>query len=185
MRRMKRTQGPGHTLLQWGLIIGLVLGSAVLSLAKLYGDRTTRLYHSAECPEKAKIKKPQLRVYNSVAEADSRNYYPCPLCMSLAAEPTGTKEKKKLSVTVEREGGYEGDPVTLEYHYPWCSLWKAKDHARMRKFMLPEDAQAAGFTPCKECNPPTFFDRTKPRLPAELSLAGDEPQPVTPLSKTP
>jgi methylphosphotriester-DNA--protein-cysteine methyltransferase len=133
------------------------------AFAEVYGDASTKRYHSAECPETPVIQKKSLKTFAAEAEARAKGFYPCPLCSPLARKDATvtTVQQRKLSATISRGEGFVVDKATKTYHSAWCSQIKNIDPKQMLKVQEIEKASEGGNQPCSVCNPPVAFVRTK------------------------
>jgi methylphosphotriester-DNA--protein-cysteine methyltransferase len=147
----------------YGVILSLGLGAcfAPYGFAEVYGDAATKRYHAAQCPETPIIKKKNLKMFDSEAEARAKTFYACPLCSAPARKDgnTAAAQQRKMSQAVSRGEGYIVDTQAKTYHNPWCSLVKNLDSKHIRKFTEIEKASAGGNLPCAVCNPPVPFVR--------------------------
>lgn len=145
----------------WGLLLMALSGwRPAPATAEFYGDVTTKRYHATECPEAPLIKKKNLKIFDSEAEARAKAFYPCPLCSALVRkEAAPAIAQRKLSKAVSRSDGYVVDKSTRSYHQVWCPLLKNVDARQLLKVADIEKAAAGGNSPCAVCNPPVAFVR--------------------------
>lgn len=126
------------------------------SAAEVFGDAASKRYHTADCPEKGRIKPRNLKAFEAEAEAGAKGYYPCPVCIPpVVRESLPERTSRKLSQPVSRANIYLGDISQGTYHYPWCPRVKGRPPADLKRFASVERAVAEGFVRCSECNPPT------------------------------
>lgn len=178
---MLGTSGPQHGIdprplgIAAAWFLAASLGLALSAASELIADKATKRFHNPECQQVQNIKSANRQAFSSESEARSRAFYPCTECMQLGEGETASKTKKKLGQPVTRETAYWGEPKTRLFHYAWCPTLKDEPPGRLIKFKQVELAVRQGYTPCRECGPPAFFDRTKPLLPEDLG----GPQDVT------
>jgi Micrococcal nuclease (thermonuclease) homologs len=55
---------------------------------------------------------------------------------------------------------FVGSKKSTVYHYPWCSYVDRIKPENLIRFDTPEEAIAAGYHPCRVCNPPTSSIQT-------------------------
>ncbi len=126
-----------------------------LSNAIVYGDNHTKRYHTGECAEQRLIEKKNLCIFISRAEAGSKGFYPCRICMPPLSRPAlNTESKRQLSLPIVRGREYVGDINTHIYHYYWCPLIKKNKHTKNVYFKTVASAVKRGYAPCRECHPP-------------------------------
>lgn len=61
-----------------------------------------------------------------------------------------------LLASVALAGEFWGSAKSDVYHYPDCRYTKKIDPLYLVKFSSVEEAQDAGYRPCKVCKPPRF-----------------------------
>jgi hypothetical protein len=152
MRRMGRVQaGVGAVL----VLAFCVWAAPRTAAAEVYGDAAAKKYHTPDCPEKARIKPRDLKLFEAEAEAGAKGYYPCPICIPpVGKDSRPDQSSRKLSQPVSRASVYIGDISQGTYHYPWCRRIKGLPTADLKRFPGVEKAVAEGFARCGECNPP-------------------------------
>ncbi len=147
----------------WLLCAGVLLGVVSPVWAEVYGDASTKRYHSSECSETPFIQKKYLKVFAAEAEARAKGFYPCTVCSPLVRKDMdgAVVQQRKLSAAISRGEGFVVDSATKTYHNPWCSQIKHLDAKHTVKVQEIEKASAGGNAPCTVCNPPVAFVRTK------------------------
>lgn len=151
-----------------------------LSNAIVYGDNHTKRYHTGECAEQRLIEKKNLYIFISGAEAGSKGFYPCRICMpSLSRPALKTERKRQLSLPIVRGREYVGDIKTHIYHYYWCPLIKKNKHIKKVYFKTVKAAAKKGYAPCRECHPPgrkapEYSGRVEPSRPVSPEKVKDQ-----------
>ena len=155
------------------LVLGL--GATAPAWAEFYGDAQIKRYHTAECAMKETIKPRDLKTFASEAEAGGKGFYPCTLCIPPVGKENQVSERRTLSQPVRRGAAYIGDLEQRVYHSSWCHLVKGLKTNGIRTFAHVEQADAAGYTRCTECNPPQPPARMKEaKIPADEKKSGEE-----------
>jgi hypothetical protein len=81
---------------------------------------------------------------------------PVPLTVTpVPATVTPTATAQAATPTVEPAADhFEASSQGKAYHYPWCTSAKRIKASNLVTFSSPCEAVAAGYSPCKNCNPP-------------------------------
>ncbi len=69
---------------------------------------------------------------------------------AMLEHPVGMNNTHRATIL---QDPYVGNKKTEKYHYPWCSSVSDIKESNKILFESREDAEKAGFTPCKRCNP--------------------------------
>ncbi len=156
MRTTKpRKYGAGLWLSASLIVIWVGICVSGQSSAMVYGDNDTKRYHTGECAEKKLIKKKNLCMFASEAEAGARGFYPCRICILPSIRPRlKTATKRRLALPIVRGRAYVGEVKARVYHYYWCPLIKKNKHTKKVYFKTVGAAAKKGYTPCRECHPP-------------------------------
>ena len=70
------------------------------------------------------------------------------------AAQSDTQETTEASQSDKKEIAYVGSARSDKYHHLWCRWAKKIKSYNLVGFSSPEEAQGAGYVPCKVCRPP-------------------------------
>lgn len=178
MNGIRRFSAVGYVAGLVGLGI-LILGASRTARADIYGDAMTKRYHTADCPEKKKIKARYLKVFAAEAEAGGQTYYPCPICIPPLGKPIHeVAARRQLSSKVSHVAGYIGDETAKVVHNTWCRLVGEIAPGAARKFASVEKAETLGYARCQECSPPPSLNRSA--IAAQAAAPKAEPEAPAP-----
>lgn len=138
------------------LVVMLFSGiGPTICIADFICDGASKRYHDDQCPEVEKIKKRHKRSFRSEAQAESRGFYPCQICIPPDSKDMKVKNAKRaLSLPIDRSKEYIGDANAKICHQSWCELTDKIKPSKRVSFNDVDRAWQRGYKPCKECSPP-------------------------------
>jgi|GEM_PF-5452923 len=168
----------------WLRILGVACLIAALfataARSEMYCDDLTKRYHTDVCQEKDKIRPRYLKKFKDEAEAESRGYYPCTICVTpFRHHPQEPKQIRQLAKPPERGKEYVGDSENKLYHYGWCDRIPEIKAGNRHVFKTADKAAQQGYAPCKACNPPTVVKKTA-RIIVTPDTKAAQPEPPAP-----
>lgn len=169
------------------------------------GSRNSEVYHLAGCSQAARIKAENLVGWESIEAAEAAGRTPCKACFSdkpaktpkptetpkptrtpeptalpeetvipiIAPEPTPGQQTEERSIPTEYV--YVGSRNSEVYHIVGCSQAERIKAENLVGWENPEEAEAAGRTPCKLCLP----DQEDNNAPTDIPQQEETVIPIT------
>lgn len=132
------------------------------SASAFVGSRNSDVYHRSDCPQAGRIKPENLIGWLTAAEAEAAGKRACTVCLGASAAeaesvpptaPEPTPEMPPEERSSPAAYAYVGSRNSDKYHLPTCRHAGKIAEENLVGWASREEAEAAGYSPCKTCSP--------------------------------
>jgi competence protein ComEC len=127
--------------------------TAFITEGEFVGSKNSDKYHYPNCHYVNTISETNRVWFDSVQAAVAAGYVACKGCNPPSIQSSQVEPIQK-SLATEAQVAFVGSRNSDKYHYPTCGYAKKIKPENLRWFNSAAEAVAAGYVPCKGCNPP-------------------------------